>query len=270
MEIHSKELNGIKFDYFSNDLMSSYSIADNIEWEPHISNFVKKYNSMYGIKNIIDVGANFGYHSILFSKEVSGKVFAFEPQIQNYNLLQKNLEQNNITNVMTYNLGCGDENCDIKMPIIEDNINWVNMGDFTPNWSIPEKYSVTKSILLDEMNFNEQIDLIKIDVQGWEKKVLTGVKNIMQTDKPILIVEFEWFQLSKAGVTCEELFDYIRSNNYYIFYLEYHYPSDHVCVHNDNLADFRVKFAGCIFPHTENNELNNNIDWGITEKIVMK
>jgi FkbM family methyltransferase len=113
-------------------------------------------------------------------------------------------------------------------------------------------------------------NLIKIDVQGWEKKVLTGVQNIMQTDKPILIVEFDWFQLSKAGVTCEELFDYIRSNNYYIFYLEYHYPSDHVCVHNDNLADFRVKFAGCISPHTENNELNNNIDWGITEKIVMK
>jgi FkbM family methyltransferase len=87
-------------------------------------------------KIFFDVGANFGYHSILFSKEVSGKVFAFEPQIQNYNLLQKNLEQNNITNVVTYNLGCGDENCDIKMPVIEDSVNWINMGDFTPNWSI--------------------------------------------------------------------------------------------------------------------------------------
>ncbi len=270
MEIHSKELNGIKFDYYENDLMSSYSIADNIEWEPHITHFVKKYKNIYGIQNIIDVGANLGYHSILFSKEVSGKVFAFEPQIQNYSLLQKNLEQNNITNVVTYNLGCGDENCDIKMPIIEDNINWVNMGDITPNWAISDKYSVTKSILLDEMNFNEKIDLIKIDVQGWEKKVLTGLKNIMQTEKPILIVEFEWFQLSKAGVTCEELFDYIRSNNYYIFYLDYQYPSDHVCVHNDNLADFRFKFADCILPHTENNDVNRNINCGITEKIVMR
>lgn len=270
MEIYSKELNGVKFDYYENDLMCYYSINNNAEWEPHITNFVKKIKTIYGIQNIIDVGANLGYHSILFSKEVSGKIFAFEPQIQNYGLLKKNIEQNNITNIVTYNLGCGDENCDIKMPIIEDNVNWVNMGDFTPNWSIPEKYSETKSILLDEMNFNEKIDLIKIDVQGWEKKVLMGSINIMQTYKPILIVEFEWFQLSKAGVTCQELFDYIRNNQYYIFYLEYHYPSDHVCVHNDNLADFRMKFADCIFPHSENNDVNNNFDCGITEKIVVK
>ena len=56
---------------------------------------------------------------------------------------------------------------------------------------------------------------------------------------------------------------------YYIFYLEYSYPSDHVCVHKDNLAEFRLKFENNILPHTENNDINANLLNGVYEKIVM-
>jgi hypothetical protein len=82
-----------------------------------------------------------------------------------------------------------------------------------------------------------------------------------------LIVEFEHFQLSKTNTSCKELFDYIRSQNYYIFYLEYEYPSDHICVHNNNLSDFRIILKDYIFPHTQNNNINNNFHCGVTEKL---
>jgi len=261
------QINGIKFEYFINDAMAQNSIGKNKEWEIHITKFVKLYNSFYNIKNIIDVGANFGYHSLFFSKEVSEKVFSFEPQIQNFNLLKNNIRNNNILNINSYNLACGDTNIDIKMPIVNilpDII--VNMGDFTPNFLINDNYSITKSILLDEMNF-PQIDLIKIDVQGWEKKVLTGCYNILKKYKPILIVEFEHFQLSKTNTTCNELFEFIRNNNYYIFYLEHEYPSDHICVHYDNLIDFRNKFEKYIYFHNTDNYINNNIHSNVNEKI---
>lgn len=270
MNTSLSEFNGMKIEYFNNDALALGSVSINKEWEPHITKFVKIYNSLYSIQNIIDIGANIGYHTLLFSQEVKEKVFAFEPQIQNFQLLEKNIKNNDIQNVIIYNLACGDVNCDIKMPIVEikNNSKIINMGDFTPNVGINNNCSITQSILLDDI-ISSQIDLIKIDVQGWEKKVLLGSYNLLKKYKPILIVEFEWFQLKKTDTTCEELFNFIRSNNYYIFYLEYIYPSDHICVHNDNLADFKIKFQKYIFPHTKNNRINNNIDHGVNEKIVV-
>ncbi len=134
---------------------------------------------------------------------------------------------------------------------------------------INNNFSITKSIILDECNFLNKIDLIKLDVQGWEKKVLIGASNLLKIHKPILIVEFEVFQLSKTNTSCEELFDFIREQDYYIFYLEYTYPSDHLCIHNDHLTDFRIKFKNHILPHRENNNINNNLLNKVYEKIVI-
>ena len=267
------DFHGFKFEYHKNDNMAKNSIKDGKMWEPHITNFVKLYNNFYNIQNIIDIGANFGYHTLFFSKEVKGVVFAFEPQIQNFQLLEHNITCNFIQNVEIYNVACGDIECDVKMDIIvQTNClqtnNDLNMGDFTPDVNHSQFFSITKSVLLDYFDF-PQIDLIKIDTQGWEKKVLLGCKELLQKYKPILIVEFEHFQLIKTNTSCEELFDFIRNNNYYIFFLEYSYPSDHICVHNDNLNDFRNKFEKYIFTHDLDNDINHNLKNFVNEKIVL-
>lgn len=268
METNIVNFNNFKFEYFIKDDMATSSIENKVEWEPHITYFVKLYNSINKIENIIDIGANFGYHSLLFSKEVLGFVYSFEPQIQNYNLLINNIKHNNITNIIPYNFACGDIECDIYMPIINTTNYSINMGDFTPNYLLNNySYSITKSIKLDNLNL-PKIDLIKIDVQGWEKKVLEGSINLLNTYKPILIVEFEESQLNKTNTTCEDLFNYIRNNNYYIFYLYYKYPSDHICVHNDKLQEFRNQFKDYIFFHNDNNNINRNIEYNVTEKLV--
>lgn len=270
MHTFIKEFFGLKFEYFENDCMANGSVGIGKEWESHITNFIKLWNKTYPIQNLVDVGANFGYHTLLFAREIDGKVYAFEPQLQNFKLLENNVKMNEMNNVIVSNFGCGDVYCDIKMPLI-DIVPNTNMGDITPNVAIyNHQFTETKSVLLDEeLKLVSPIDVIKIDVQGWEKKVLIGCRNILQTYKPLLIVEFEWFQLKKTNTTCKELFDFIRNQNYYIFYLEYNYPSDHVCVHNDKLDDFRAKFHNVIFPHTDNNSINNNIEHGVTEKIVV-
>lgn len=97
--------------------------------------------------------------------------------------------------------------------------------------------------------------------------VLKGGNNLLQTHKPTLIVEFEENQLNKTNTNCKELFDYIREQNYYIFFLEYEYPSDHICVHIDNLEDFRIKFKNYIFSHVTNNHINNNVINDVHEKL---
>ena len=84
-------------------------------------------------------------------------------------------------------------------------------------------------------------DFIKIDVQGYEKFVLEGAIDNIRKYKPTIIVEFEEHQLRKFGYGCTELFDMIRELGYVIYFLDYHYPSDHVCVHKDKLNDFILK-----------------------------
>jgi FkbM family methyltransferase len=184
----SEEILGLRFKYFINDCMASNSVGvKKKEWEPHITKFTQLYNSLFNIKNIIDIGANFGYHTLLFSQVCSENVYAFEPQSQSFKLLEDNLEINKIKNVILYNYACGDENCDIKMPVFINCNNTINMGDITPNMGVFSCSSITKSIILDQFNFSSKIDLIKLDVQGWEKKVLMGATTLLKIHKPVLI-----------------------------------------------------------------------------------
>ena len=119
---------------------------------------------------------------------------------------------------------------------------------------------------LDSFNL-ENIALIKIDVQGWEKKVLKGAEETLKRCKPLLIIEFENHQLLKTNTSVEELIAYIKQLDYYIFYLDYSYPSDHVCVHKSEIDYFRSNFKKYIYEHTEDNPINNNLKLGIFEKI---
>jgi hypothetical protein len=111
--------------------------------------------------------------------------------------------------------------------------------------------------------------LVKIDVQGWEKKVLMGMEKIMEKYKPTLIVEFEENHLKKVNCSSKELFQYIRDKGYYIYLLDNpHYPADHICVHKDRLHDFQNKFDTFITENTENSDLNDNLVNGVNEKIT--
>jgi len=257
--------NNFMIECFENDDMANNIVKKNIQWEPHITKFIEIYNNRYDINNIIDVGANFGYHSLLFSKYVKNNVYSFEPQSQNYDLLTNNIKYNNISNIITYNNACGDNIENINMEIIDTTTN-INMGDFTPNYINSNNYNTIKSILLDSIDF-PKIDIIKIDVQGWEIKVLNGAKIMIEKYKPILIIEMENHQLAKTSSTCQQLIHIIREMGYYIYYLDYEYPSDHICVHSDNLDIFKKHFSNYIFEHTKNNNINNNVDYDIDKKI---
>ena len=268
------DVSGFTFEVFVHDCVGNH-ICKEKEWEPHITQFTRLYNKFYNIQNIIDIGANLGYHTIMFSREVTGNVYAFEPQIQNLQLLYRNVRHNNLSNIKVSGYACGDEEYEVQMHLMEPKHRQVNMGDFTPNIIAGKIYNdddikltTANVIRLDKINF-PQIDLIKIDVQGWEIKVLVGARNLLQFHKPIIIIEFEELSMKKTDSSCQELFDYIKDNDYYIFLLDYIYPSDHVCVHNDRLDDFRLQFKDYIHEHTQDNDINHNVQIGVTEKITL-
>lgn len=138
--------------------------------------------------NILDIGANIGYYTTFFSLTASkGKVFAFEPEISNLILLKKNIRTNKCSNITLFENSVGEICCDSKLYLSND-----NAGDHKCFKSSQIEYKVQKikQINLDSINFNCKIDLIKIDIQGYEYKAFKGMIKLIKNHRPTIISEF--------------------------------------------------------------------------------
>jgi len=127
----------------------------------------------------LDGGANVGYHSILLGRLASeGKVFAFEPT-STLSMLIENLNLNGTTNVVP--VGKGLSNFIGKK---KDKIYRI--------WGRPPEESVVDFTTIDqfvEENGLERVDLIKIDVDGYDLEALEGAVDTLARFSPIVCVE---------------------------------------------------------------------------------
>jgi FkbM family methyltransferase len=242
---------------FKNDGIGGDIINGKI-WEKHIIEFLK--TNLDSHSTFIDVGSNYGWHSIIASKYCN-IVYSFEPQKIMFDIQTLSINDNNIKNIIVYNFGLGNENIVSKMNQINYNSPWINIGDLSVGAGGEEINIKT----IDSLDL-PKIDFIKIDVQGYEKFVLEGGVETIKKDKPTLIVELENFQLTKFGYDDSNIFKLLKDIGYIPFYLEYDYPSDHIFVHKDNIELFTQK--NNIQPLTEGNHLNNNLINGVINKII--
>lgn len=137
------------------------------------------------------------------------------------------------------------------------------------NTALPLNKEEIKCKKLDDLEINQEIKFIKIDVQGFEKMVLEGATNLINKYKPIMVIEVENPCLAQFGYSSKELFETIRNLGYYIFLLDYEYPCDHICVPNEKLSQFEIKFETKIFPHTDYHPLTENTKYQVNRKIIM-
>lgn len=259
--VKKTKINDFDFYVITNDWMGM-SFLDGKLWEPHITQFIK--NELNSDSLFVDVGSNYGYHSI-FASKMCKKVYSFEPHNIMFKLQKKNIEENKIENIVNYNFAIGNENRKVKLTSFDSLNESFNAGEISIILNDIEGSDIDMFKLDDIVD--EKIDLIKIDVQGFEKNVIEGSKKNIQKYNPYLIVEFENHQLSKFGYTSEYLFRFIQDLGYEIFLLDYFYPSDFVCVHKNKLDNFTQKNSSNIKEILENNTLNNCLEFGINKKI---
>lgn len=126
-------------------------------------------------RNIMDVGANIGNHSIYFSK-ICNKVLCFEPVEKIFNVLIHNMGVNNIDNYTAVGLALSDK---ISM-YSNKNINLYEdkEGDIIST-------TIDEYVLPEETRY----DLIKIDCEGMDDKVLMGGINYISKVKPHIFIE---------------------------------------------------------------------------------
>lgn len=137
-----------------------------------------------------DVGANVGHHT-LFMSGVADRVFAFEPFPVVREELEGRLSLNQVSNVRVMPVGLGDE--DQELPYFASTGANSGIGTFLNHRSAEYQSGSTLPVrrgdpLFDLMGL-PRMDLLKIDVEGFEPHVLRGLRERIQRDRPIILTE---------------------------------------------------------------------------------
>ncbi len=136
---------------------------------------------------VIDVGANIGTHTVFFSKKVAaeGMVYAFEPQRITFEFLCANLALNGLLNVVPLQNGAGDQHGEIIVPVLNPSVAQ-NFAALKIEGHVAG--DLVKVVPLDVLDL-KRCNLIKIDVEGMELKVLHGAEKTIRDHRPFLFVE---------------------------------------------------------------------------------
>ena len=186
-------------------------------WEPYTTDVFSKV--LREGTTVIDIGANIGYFTLLAASRVgeSGKVFAFEPEPQNYALLVKNINVNGFKNVQPFQKAVSRSTG--KMALY--------LGTQSGTHSLfSVRETTTKSITVDLVSLDEffkekkcAIDVIKVDVQGAEMDVLMGMQTLIKDNYYLKIfTEFEP-DLEHAGFSVKEYWNKLTEFGFRYIYL---------------------------------------------------
>ena len=160
-------------------------------WEPDTIKFMMEHA---GKGDIIHAGTYFGDFIPALSRSLNSdaKLWAFEPNPENYRCASITVAINNLRNVVIHNAGLGESAGQLQMMIVDEKGQSLGGASrFSDGQNIGErKYiSVDVKTIDDVIPENRTISIIQLDVEGFERQALSGSLNTIKREKPILILE---------------------------------------------------------------------------------
>ena len=152
----------------------------------------------------LDIGANIGNHSLFFSNFFE-KVISFEPHYKTFQVLKINTKNNK--NIKIFNLALSNK----KSFLYFKDTQTTNMGGNSLHKTGEFKVRVNR---LDNIIYSKKIDFIKIDTEGYEYRVLIGMKKLLANNNPIIMYEFD----AKNYTENDDTIKYLKKLNYKYFY----------------------------------------------------
>jgi len=194
MSVHSE------FDRF----MSADILVHGI-WEPFETRIVRAL--LHPQDTFVDIGANIGWYTLLagFTLAGGGKVYAFEPDRNNFSILKRNVIHNDLSNVKLECCAVANQKGQEHLFLSPD-----NRGDHHLYNSEQQRESSEVTVIsLDEYfaGGDTSIDMIKMDTQGSESRIFAGMNQIFTRNKERLkmIVEFWPMGMSDSGWSAARL-----------------------------------------------------------------
>jgi len=154
-------------------------------------------------RSALDIGANVGNHGIFLS-DACHKVFSFEPNDTPGNVYKNALTKTE-SNIVLFDIGLSDVNEKIEFYENKENLGG---SSFIKEHLGSKKYNKKKlevrigDEFIQEKSINE-IDFIKIDVEGFEISVLNGLKKTIEKHNPV--IDFEFNAITRLAFANEDL-----------------------------------------------------------------
>jgi FkbM family methyltransferase len=168
---------------------------------------------------VVDVGANVGYYTLLFSRLVgkTGKVWAFEPEPANYKLLCASVLINDCTNVV-----CECKAVAERIGTQSLYLSSFNLGDHRLYPSSGRTACEVETTTLDEYIADQPLDFIKIDTQGSEPRILTGMSGLVENCRTQLgcLIEFSPGLLERSGFGLEAFLALLHSLEARVYWID--------------------------------------------------
>jgi len=155
---------------------------------------------------VLDIGAHIGYYTLIFANLIGedGKVFAFEPDPTNFDLLRKNVKINGYKNVILVQKAISHKTEKLKLYLSDDDSG----GHAIYNPCDGRRQSIEiEAIRLDDyfQDYEGKIDFIKMDIEGAEEGALRGMSNLLRKNKNAkILTEFWPIALKRYGIDPEE------------------------------------------------------------------
>lgn len=220
--------NGLKIytDVFS---PREFNLEQGLDSEEVVKNMFIKNIALHDI--VVDCGAKIGEFSLIASQKIGldGRIFAIEPFNETSLLLKDNIELNEITNceVLEYALsdhegktyfyensfsgeGCLDENllrkCTRKTEVLVTTLD-----------KIVESYNL------------EKINMLKMDIEGFEYEALLGCKKLFESKKiKKIICEVHHKFLKKRGINHEDVLKMLKNNGFKVEIIDQNEDVNHI------------------------------------------
>jgi len=181
-------------------------------------------NSLDKDKIFVDVGAHLGYFTCIAGKICTrGKVFGFEVDKHAFNLLEKNIRYNNLSNVEIFNYGVSNKDGFVRIPKISSPDPALSIINDKKNGD----YLSVKAISLDEFFKNkDKPNVVKIDVEGAELLVLKGMKSLLKKANLVLFLELHGNKLNSFNTDSEEIITFLNRLGYSVYEILNHKSND--------------------------------------------
>lgn len=204
------------------DTKDSLRLSTRGYYEPYIIELLKREIKPGDV--VIDVGANIGYHTLLFAKLVglTGKVYAFEPHPETFALLKKNVEVNKYTNVIIEQKAITNKSETVKLYADAEGRNTDNSILKTNRTT--DKYIEVPAISLDEY-FQKipTVNFIKMDIEGGEYQALQGMQKLLPQNKNIkMITEFTPVHLEQQNIDPKEFIALLKQCQFELLNIDEH------------------------------------------------
>lgn len=219
---HYQYPKGSKRRVVRNGISYLFDLSDMVDWFNYFGFREIERDNYYKLLDnnnvVIDVGANIGEFSLKTAKLIGrlGRVYAFEPDPENFERMKSNVSLNPELSlrISVQKLGLGETPGQVKLAVVNSTNRGMNrvVNDADQFTNVP----LTTLDMFAKSEHIHQINWIKIDVEGYELKVLKGAEETIKQLRPSLFIELDDNNLRQQMSSASALITWLQKHNYKI------------------------------------------------------